>query len=411
MAGTSKPLCLTLAFLSMFALLSLFSAHAAGGTAEVCGEMLPYRLEGSSAIFYPDGAQLRRILEKYGERAPDFDLSGAEGAKSAAIELDPSVFTGSPLLISFGGCSLLIPEEILSSLSAAPGKIAVAFQDVGFYVTRDGREALSGDNIHPFIFSVPYFLPDGASPDSVVMVSNMGESDPAHIIPRSWYRDGRVFAKTVRPGAYTPRNLTWGVFSDTKNRWMDEAALYLSARGVMQGVTNPVFAHGVMTARFAPEMPVTRAEFTVMLMRLIDVRPEAAGTPPFSDAPQDAVYFDSLLGAKSLGIVTGADGGRFHPDAPLSRQDMLVMSFRAMKRLGMIKASETGAALRGHSDFGDISGYAAVPLASLAEAGLLSGIDGKLCPLKTATRAEAAWLLFDILRRDAGRTESVIPTN
>ena len=53
------------------------------------------------------------------------------------------------------------------------------------------------------------------------------------------------------------------------------------------------------------------------------------------DVPADAYYTQSVNELYALGIVTGVGGGRFAPNASLSRQDAALMVQRALNQAGI----------------------------------------------------------------------------
>jgi hypothetical protein len=258
----------------------------------------------------------------------------------------------------------------------------------------------------PVLVEAPYELGAGEDPAFVVLVENRGEADPAHIIPRSGHQNGTVVAWVYdSAGAFGVRYLGWGVFSDTQGQWMNDAALYLSARGVVQGVTNPELTDGVMTAQFAPERPVTRAQFVTMLLRLLDVAPaqEDGLGLTFGDAEEIPVWAqEAFASATALGIVRGDAEGNIRPNDTITRQDMAVMAHRAMETFEMLPAFFTLEFLL-FDDWGDVADYAAAPLQNLAKMKLLNGTDGRMNPKGRTTRAEAAQFLYNLLTYDTAK--------
>jgi hypothetical protein len=263
----------------------------------------------------------------------------------------------------------------------------------------------------PVSVKAPYELGEGEDPAFVVLVENRGEEDPAHIIPRSAYQDEAVAARVYDgAGAFSARYLGWGVFSDTQGRWMDDAVRYLSARGVVQGVTNPEMTDGVMTARFAPEQSVTRAQFVTMLLRLLDAAPAREDGLAFGDAEEIPEWArEAFADAAALGIVRGDAQGDARPNDTITRQDMAVMVYRAMEKFEMLPAFFTLEFLI-FDDWDDVADYAAVPLQNLAKIKLLNGTDGRMNPKGVTTRAEAAQFLYNLLLRDAAEAATPADT-
>lgn len=178
------------------------------------------------------------------------------------------------------------------------------------------------------------------------------------------------------------------VFTDTYGKWMDEAALYLNERGIVSGIGGKLFA---------PERKVTRAEFLTMLMRAVGAEPDGwQTTPQFRDVPSGVYYYDYALKARALGIIEGTGGNSFNPDANITRQDMFTMLHRAMEAAGMYAGNGGGTAA--FTDWDSVAGYARGPVSAIASLGLVSGKGGGLLdPKGTATRAESAQLVYNML--------------
>lgn len=76
---------------------------------------------------------------------------------------------------------------------------------------------------------------------------------------------------------------------------------------------------GVGGGRFAPDKPITRAEFTAIAMRFTS-RTAGEG-PAFSDVPQVHWAYKYINGAAWYGWVNGYQGGRFMPQANITRAE------------------------------------------------------------------------------------------
>lgn len=100
--------------------------------------------------------------------------------------------------------------------------------------------------------------------------------------------------------------------------------------------------------------------------------------------------------AKALGIAAGGGNNRFNPKENISRQDMMVLTARALEKYKGLKAAGDSAVLDKFSDKGDIAGYAANSLGTMVKEGLITGSGDKLNPRANTTRAEAAVFLYRI---------------
>ncbi len=169
--------------------------------------------------------------------------------------------------------------------------------------------------------------------------------------------------------------------------WAQKPIEVLAAKGVVQGVG----AHS-----FTPGKNVTRADFVLMLVRMLGLTADGAGgggLPGFDDVAPDAYYADAVRIARELGIAAGTGDDRFHPDDFISRQDMMVLTVRALQ----LSDERAGAGyLEPFNDKDAIAEYASDSLALLVRKGIVVGDGGELRPQRYSSRAEAAVLLYRI---------------
>ena len=194
--------------------------------------------------------------------------------------------------------------------------------------------------------------------------------------------DGRKEAAVFRAGVY-------GLF-EASRRYADvpdthpahRAIAALSARLVLTGTD----AAG---GRFEPDRGVTRAEFTAMLARLLDL-PDDPGLPAFADVPDGAWHAPAIRAARAAGIALGGSGGRFRPNDAITREEMAVMLVRAAMHASP-EAAAPGTAGTAYADDGRISAWARDAVNRVTALGLMRGLpDGRFHPNGAASRAEAA---------------------
>ncbi|MCR2805954.1 S-layer homology domain-containing protein [Paenibacillus soyae] len=194
---------------------------------------------------------------------------------------------------------------------------------------------------------------------------------------------------------YTPR------MDDLNSHWSKPEIGILLSRHIVQGVA---------PGRFEPNRSLTRAEAATMLMNMIEqlgiARPAAtraaeattAGTG-FSDVRTDAWYAEDVRAAAELGLVKGSEG-RFRPNEPITREELVTLLVRAATLLGYnaengISADET---LRPFQDAAAVSAWARDAISAAAHEGWLRGDDSsRLKPGANTTRAEAGALLLRIM--------------
>lgn len=175
------------------------------------------------------------------------------------------------------------------------------------------------------------------------------------------------------------------------SHWASHEIALLASRGILKGMPD---------SSFLPEQSVTRADFASLLVRLLGLSGAAGGnTAGFADVQPEDYFYGELITAKQHGLINGQPDGYFHPQEPVSRQDMFVMTVRALKAAGILQGdSAASSALSSFADRAEIASYAAGDIAVLAEAGFIKGdAGGQLNPSKLSTRAEAAVLIYRIL--------------
>ena len=186
-----------------------------------------------------------------------------------------------------------------------------------------------------------------------------------------------VFAVESEPEAPAPE------FLDMAGHWAEEAVRQAVAKGIITGYPD---------GTFRPDHPITRAEFTVMLVRALQL--EGTGAPlTFTDRDQIGSWAAEAIGlAVEAGIVRGYEDGSFRPDAPITRAEMAVMIARALK-LPIEEDASTGFA-----DDEAIPRWAKGAVKALRELGIVGGRgNNAFVPNGTATRAEAVVMLLRML--------------
>ncbi|WNS43517.1 S-layer homology domain-containing protein [Paenibacillus sp. MMS20-IR301] len=174
-------------------------------------------------------------------------------------------------------------------------------------------------------------------------------------------------------------------FNDIANvqAWAGRQIAVVAAKGAIEGVGN---------GNFAPKSNVTRAEFSKMLIRALDLENNFA-KQSFSDVDSTSWYAPYVAVAAEKGIVTGRSATKFDPNATITRAEMATMIARAVKAENP-DAATNATALSQFSDAAKISATLRDGVAFAASNSLVIGNDGKFNPNNTATRAEAAVIIY-----------------
>ena len=127
---------------------------------------------------------------------------------------------------------------------------------------------------------------------------------------------------TYAPDASTTRAQLWTILARQNNAdlnggntWYEKAQLWSKDKGVSDGAN--------------PNGTIDRAQMVTMLWRAAG-QPTAGGTANFTDVPADSYYANAVSWAVEGGITTGIGGGRFDPAATCTRAQIATFLWRAM---------------------------------------------------------------------------------
>lgn len=191
----------------------------------------------------------------------------------------------------------------------------------------------------------------------------------------------------------TPGEDTKSEFTDLpSSHWAYEAVTALKDLGIVNGVS---------ADSFAPDNNVTRAEFTKMVAVLFGLKATSTESK-FADCGADDWFTPYVLAAAEAGYVNGVDDTHFAPDAQITRQDICTI-------LGRVLDANEAAAKAGFTDADQIQDYAVQYVKSFVALGVVNGYeDGTFRPEVSATRAEAAKILFGITKLDNEKVKNAV---
>lgn len=238
-------------------------------------------------------------------------------------------------------------------------------------------------------------IPDGVDPAKIttaVVVEPDGTS--RHVPTRVTEIDGRYYAviNSLTNSTYT---VVWHPveFADAAGNWARDAINDMGSRMVITGYQD---------GTFRPDAGISRAEFASILVRALGLKLES-GSPSFPDVPASDWCYEYVETAAAYGLINGCADGAFHPEAVITREQVLVILARAMALTGlqpMLTGSEISQLLSAYTDAADASVYAEPGIAACVRAGLVSGKTGAtLNPGDNITRAEVAVLVQRLLQK------------
>ena len=153
-------------------------------------------------------------------------------------------------------------------------------------------------------------------------------------------------------------------FIDTRNHWAKDAIDFVSARGLVNGMSATIYAPNASTTRAQlwtilarqndadlaggsiwyekaqnwakekgisdganPNGTINRAQMVTMLWRAMG-QPAAGSAASFTDVPTDSYYAQAVAWAVENGITAGVGGGRFDPNATCTRAQIVTFLYR-----------------------------------------------------------------------------------
>ena len=156
-------------------------------------------------------------------------------------------------------------------------------------------------------------------------------------------------------------------FADTRNHWAKDAIDFVSARGLVNGMSATIYAPNASTTRAQlwtilarqndadltgggiwyekaqnwakekgisdganPNGTINRAQMVTMLWRAMG-QPAATSGASFADVPADSYYAQAVAWAIENGITAGVGGGRFDPNSTCTRGQIATFLYRYMK--------------------------------------------------------------------------------
>jgi hypothetical protein len=183
--------------------------------------------------------------------------------------------------------------------------------------------------------------------------------------------------KLVKPVTPQP---TVNIPSDISGHWAKDSIIKMINAGVISGYPD---------GTFKPDKTITRAEFTVMIVKALNLETRAGKT--FTDTASHWAK-ESISTAAAYGIISGYDENIFGPDDLITREQAAVIIARAAKL-------ETATDESNFTDNKAISSWAKKGVAAAFKGKFITGYpDGTFKPQGKTTRAEAAVIIGKLLK-------------
>jgi hypothetical protein len=179
--------------------------------------------------------------------------------------------------------------------------------------------------------------------------------------------------KPVKPVTPQP---TVNIPTDISGHWAKDSIMKMINAGVISGYPD---------GTFKPDKAVTRAEFTVMIVKALNLETRAGKT--FTDTASHWAK-ESIATAAAHGIISGYDSNTFGPDDLITREQAAVIIALAAKL-------EAASNELNFTDSKAISPWAKPGVTAAVKAGFITGYpDNSFRPQGNTTRAEAVSLIL-----------------
>lgn len=179
-------------------------------------------------------------------------------------------------------------------------------------------------------------------------------------------------------------------FADIQTHWAKTNIERLAKLNLIKGVDEN---------SFCPDRTITRAEFTSLIMRALQISyPQYKYQGLFGDVAKEDWYAMIMERAFLVGLYDKnmTSGWNIRPNAPITREEMAALLVRGLDIVGQ---ERTDGGLEKFQDSAGVSPWAAQYMQAACGKGFFAGDEnGLLCPQNTATRAEAVIVLEKLLR-------------
>ncbi len=175
-------------------------------------------------------------------------------------------------------------------------------------------------------------------------------------------------------------------FTDARpDTWYHDGVHYALDKGLMIGTGED---------RFSPAAVVTRSQIATCLWRL-ENSPQVNYAMNYTDVVDGRWYTEAVRWVASQGIMLGYDNGRFGPDDPMTREQMVVIFYRYAQYKGYDVSIGENTNILSFADAEDVSEYALPAMQWGCGVGLIEGQDGKLLnPTGGTERAQLATIFM-----------------
>lgn len=182
-------------------------------------------------------------------------------------------------------------------------------------------------------------------------------------------------------------------FTDFPTDWSAAGLRSAVQNGLLNGSNGQINSSGLLI----------RAQMAAIVNRAFAAR-KTADLSVYSDANTSAWYYNDLELAVAMRTFQGANG-KLNPETPITREEAFVVLARAFA----LESGDTSV-LNHYTDGASVSAWAQSSVAALIENGYVNGVNGKLNPKTSITRAEFAKVISEMASTYADADDSLSAT-
>ena len=181
-------------------------------------------------------------------------------------------------------------------------------------------------------------------------------------------------------------------FKDIKGSFAVDSITTLYEKGLISGVSED---------EFAPQLPVKRKHFVLLLAKTVGIQPIDPTEPTFHDIPRESIEFGYIEAFAKLGYIQGSGDKRFNGDSFIQRQDAAVILDHVFSQTFTNQPQSKDIIYYKDQDM--IRPYARESVQRISSMSLMNGYNQVFSPQKNVSRAEIAVIaqkVHDLIHQD-----------
>lgn len=184
---------------------------------------------------------------------------------------------------------------------------------------------------------------------------------------------------------------TNSMFADVVDHWAKDYIEHLHLNGIVNGVTDDLFA---------PNDSTKRGDFALVLCRMLNLNVDTVAD--YSDVDKDSYYSKAISAVTKENLMIGYGDGTFKPEQAITREEMMVIIAKLAKNNNIIDynfESLDYSELNEYNDGELVSWWAKPYVCALSQAGIVVGNNCNLKPKDNITRAEMSVIIDNYISK------------